>query len=76
MTWAERELFELTRDGAAFPWRATFGRPGGGEVVEANGMDLVILLGDLLERNEGYFDRVVLASLVGVRSSRSPTNRR
>jgi ketosteroid isomerase-like protein len=65
MTWAERELFELTRGGAAFLWRATFRRPGGAEVVEANGMDLVILRGDLLERNEVYFDRAVLASLVG-----------
>lgn len=70
MTWARREVFELApgggagTHGVAFLWRATFRKPEGTEVVEANGMDLAILRGDQLERNEVYFDRAVLAPLL------------
>ena len=65
MTWARRELFELAgRSGVAFLWHATFRRPGGAEMVEADGMDLVVLRGDQLVRNEVYFDRAVLAPLM------------
>lgn len=65
MTWARREVFDLA-DGAgvAFLWRATFRRPGGERVVEADGMDLALLRGDRLERNDVYFDRAVLAPLL------------
>lgn len=65
MTWTRREVFELQGDrGVAFLWHASFRRPGGDRVVEADGMDLAILRGDRLERNEVYFDRSVLAPLM------------
>jgi ketosteroid isomerase-like protein len=66
MTWARREVFELQNDdGVAFLWRATFRRQGGSQVVEADGMDLALLRGDRLARNDVYFDRAVLAPLLG-----------
>lgn len=66
MTWARREVFELAgEEGVALLWHATFRRPGGAEVVEADGMDLAVLRGGLLVRNEVYFDRAVLAPLIG-----------
>ena len=65
MTWARREVFELAgTPGVAFLWHATFRRPGGAQVVEADGMDLVVLRGDQLVRNEVYFDRALLAPLL------------
>jgi ketosteroid isomerase-like protein len=65
MTWARRELFELAGiRGVAFLWHATFRRPGGAQTIEADGMDLVVLRGDQLVRNEVYFDRAVLAPLL------------
>jgi uncharacterized protein (TIGR02246 family) len=67
MTWARREVFALGGDdGVAFLWRATFRRAEGSEVVEADGMDLALLRGERLSRNEVYFDRSVLAPLVGL----------
>lgn len=66
MTWARREVFVLEdAPGVAFLWRATFRRPGGEKIVQADGMDLAILRGDRLVRNEVYFDRAVLAPLAG-----------
>ena len=66
MTWARREVFALDGEqGVAFLWRATFRRPGGALVVEADGMDLALLRGDRLARNEVCFDRAVLAPLLG-----------
>ena len=66
MTWARREVHPLAgEDGAAVLWHATFRKPGGGIVVEADGMDLVVLKGDRVWRNEVYFDRAVLAPLLG-----------
>ena len=65
MTWACREAFPLAGgQGMAFLWRATFKRPGGAQVVEADGMDLAVLRDGLLARNEVYFDRAVLAPLL------------
>ena len=65
MTWARREVFELAdTPGVAFLWHATFRRPAGAQRVEADGMDLVVLRGDQLVRNEVYFDRAVLAPLL------------
>jgi ketosteroid isomerase-like protein len=64
MSWARREVYELQGvEGVAFLWRATFRRPGGSEVLEADGMDLAVLRGDRLARNEVYFDRTVLQRL-------------
>ena len=66
MHWSLRELFPLAdADGAAALWHASFKKPGGGQTVEADGMDLVLLDGDRVKRNEVYFDRAVLAPLVG-----------
>jgi ketosteroid isomerase-like protein len=65
MTWARRELFPFAGgEGVAFLWHATFRRPGRELVVEADGMDLALLRGELLSRNEVYFDRAVLAPLM------------
>ncbi len=66
MTWAEREAFPLEGvPGAAFLWRATFRKPDGEKVVSADGMDLVVLKGDRIARNEVYFDRAIFAELLG-----------
>jgi uncharacterized protein (TIGR02246 family) len=66
MTWALKEVryFE-DGSGCAATWRATLGRPGGEKTVEADGMDLVLFAGDRIKRNEVYFDRAVLAPLIG-----------
>lgn len=66
MTWALRELFPLEGDGAAVLWRATLAPAGvpGATPVEVDGMDLVVLDGDRIARNEVYFDRALLASLL------------
>lgn len=65
MTWARREAFDLRDDdGVAFLWRATFRRPGSDQVVEVDGMDLAVLRGDKLARNEVWFDRAALAPLL------------
>jgi hypothetical protein len=52
-------------DGSAALWHASFRKPGGELTVEADGMDLVILDGERVKRNEVYFDRAVLAPLIG-----------
>ncbi len=66
MTWAQREVFQLAAiDGVAFLWHATFRHQGGSQVVEADGMDLALVRGEQLARNEVYFDRAVLAPLLG-----------
>jgi ketosteroid isomerase-like protein len=65
MHWSLKELFPLAdAEGAAALWHASFRRPGGGQTVEANGMDLILLKGDLASRNEVYFDRTVMAPLL------------
>lgn len=67
MTWTLREMFQFDgAEGGAFLWHATFKKPGGDKIVEADGMDLVVMEGDLLKRNEVYFDRAVLAPLLGM----------
>lgn len=65
MTWARREVFPLAgEEGVAFLWRATFRRPGGELIVTADGMDLALVRGEQLARNDVYFDRAVLAPLI------------
>lgn len=74
MTWAGREAFELaTGDGVAFLWHATLRRPGAPAVVEVDGMDLAILRGRQLARNEVYFDRIALGPLLGQGADLEPT---
>jgi nuclear transport factor 2 (NTF2) superfamily protein len=65
MTWAKREVFDLAGcDGVALLWRATFCRSNDDRTpVEIDGMDLVVLDGDRVTRNEVHFDRAALASL-------------
>lgn len=61
MTWAAREVFELAeQDGVAFLWHATLRRTGEDRVVEVDGMDLAVLRGDRVARNEVFFDRAAL----------------
>lgn len=65
MHWATREAFMIAdRDGAAVLWRATLRRKDGTDQVEIDGMDLVVLEGDRIARNEVYFDRALLAPLL------------
>jgi ketosteroid isomerase-like protein len=66
MHWTLREVFSLADvDGSATLWHASFRKPGGELTVEADGMDLVVLDGERVKRNEVYFDRAVLAPLIG-----------
>ena len=65
MHWTLREAYPLENlRGAAVLWHASFRKPGREETVEADGMDLVILREDRIERNEVRFDRAVLAPLL------------
>jgi ketosteroid isomerase-like protein len=66
MHWSFREGHPFRdREGAAVLWHATFQRADGDRTVEADGMDLVVVAGDRIERNEVYFDRAALAPLIG-----------
>jgi len=61
MTWTAREVFDFAgQDGVALLWRATFRRQGQDGVIEIDGMDLALLRGDRVARNEVYFDRTAL----------------
>jgi hypothetical protein len=65
MHWSPREAFPLAgTSGTAFLWRATLTPLGRDTTVEVDGMDLAVLDGDRLKRNEVYFDRAVLAPLL------------
>jgi ketosteroid isomerase-like protein len=66
MTWKLREAFPLLgENGAAVLWTASLRRADGNETVEVDGMDLVLQEGERIARNEVYFDRAVLAPLLG-----------
>jgi hypothetical protein len=66
MHWSMREGFPLHRsDGATVLWHAAFRLPGGAASVETDGIDLVIVEGERIRRNDVYFDRAVLAPLIG-----------
>jgi ketosteroid isomerase-like protein len=65
MTWHLRQAYALAADeGTAVLWRASFQRAGGERSIEVNGMDLVLLRGERILRNEVYFDRTVIAPLM------------
>ena len=69
MHWSAREIFPFDgTDGTTVLWRATLTPVGGDTTVEVEGIDLVILEGDRLKRNEVYFDRAALAPLLTPRS--------
>jgi ketosteroid isomerase-like protein len=65
MEWSFREehLF-ADKDGGALFWYAKFRKKGGERIVETNGMDLVLIRNNLIERSETYFDRSLLTSLI------------
>jgi uncharacterized protein (TIGR02246 family) len=61
MHWSLREFY-LFEDGSggAFLWHAQLTPASGGKTAEIDGMDLVMLRGEKLSRNEVYFDRMAL----------------
>jgi ketosteroid isomerase-like protein len=65
MSWSFKEGFlGADPDVATILWHATL-RPAGGDTeVQVDGMDLVVVEGDRIKRNEVYFDRAVLAPLL------------
>jgi uncharacterized protein (TIGR02246 family) len=66
MAWSFKEghVASANENVASVLWHATLRRKDGGEEVEADGMDLVVVEGDRIVRNEVYFDRAVLAPLL------------
>ena len=57
MHWSLREVYPLLGgNGAAVLWHASF-RRGDSETIEADGMDLVLMQGEHIARNDVYFDR-------------------
>lgn len=61
MHWTLKEFHSFgDKDGGAFLWHATLTPADGGRTAVVDGMDLVLLEGDLLCRNEVYFDRMAL----------------
>jgi ketosteroid isomerase-like protein len=65
MTWELKEAYPFEdRNGCAAMWHAVLRRADGERAVDVDGMDLVIMEGDLVKRNEVYFDRAALASLM------------
>jgi len=65
MTWEREEVFPLEgTDGVAIRWAGTLAPAGDSRSVDIAGLDLVILRGDLIRRNEVYFDRSPLATLM------------
>jgi len=63
MHWALREFFPFPDGGGgAFLWDAELTPAAGGKAAKISGMDLVLLRGEQLSRNEVYFDRMALVS--------------
>jgi uncharacterized protein (TIGR02246 family) len=62
MHWTIKEFHWFGQEsGGAFLWQATLTPAGGGgQTATIDGMDLVMLEGDRLKRNEVYFDRMSL----------------
>ncbi len=69
MQWSLRHarLFE-GGDGCAVLWHAELARKGGEGKIEVEGMDLVLVRGDRISRNEVYFDRVALLPLLDAKA--------
>jgi ketosteroid isomerase-like protein len=64
MHWALRELYPFDGvDEAAVLWHATLKRSGKDKVVEVDGMDLVLIEGNQIKRNDVYFDSAAMAPL-------------
>ena len=61
MHWSLREFFLFDdENGGAFLWSAPLTPASGGKTTEVNGMDLVMVSGEKMCRNEVYFDRLAL----------------
>lgn len=65
MHWTIKQVFPLVDvDGSAALWRASLTARATDKTAEVDGMDLVLIEGDKVKRNEVYYDRAVLAPLV------------
>jgi ketosteroid isomerase-like protein len=65
MNWKLKEAFLFEGgNGCTVMWHATIQKPGSDKMVDFDGMDLVKVRNGLVERNEVYFDRVVLLPLM------------
>lgn len=65
MHWTIREIFPLAEaDGSAARWHAALTSRATGKTAEVEGMDLVVIEGDKIKRNEVYYDRVPLAAIL------------
>ena len=65
MHWTFREGFPFAdEEGAAVLWHASIRKSDSGQAVEVDGMDLILLRGDRIARNDVYFDRTALQSLL------------
>jgi len=63
MHWSVREFFPFSdEEGGAFLWHAELAPASGGKTAEIDGMDLAIVRGQRLCRNEVYLDRTALLS--------------
>ncbi len=63
MHWSLREYFLFDNEnGGAFLWHAKLTPSTGGKTSEIDGMDLIIVRGDIICRNEVYFDRAAILS--------------
>ena len=61
MHWSMREFYLFAdRKGGAFLWDAQLTPASGGKTTEVSGMDLALVRGQKLCRNEVYFDRMAL----------------
>ena len=65
MHWTVKQVFPLAgEDGSAALWRASLTSRETGKTAEVDGMDLVLIEGDRVKRNEVYYDRAALAPLL------------
>ncbi len=65
MHWTIKQVFALADlDGSTALWRASLTARATAKTVEVEGMDLVLIEGDRVKRNEVYYDRAALAPLL------------
>ncbi|MBU1671338.1 MAG: nuclear transport factor 2 family protein [Actinobacteria bacterium] len=65
MTWSLREAYLFEGGGGCSAlWHATVKQAGGDHVVDFDGMDLILVRDERIARNEVWFDRAVLATLL------------
>lgn len=65
MHWEVKQVFALADlDGSTALWRASLTARSTGRTVEVDGIDLVLIEDGRVKRNEVYYDRVALASLL------------